>query len=369
MEATATPRECKRWSLKRGDVLFTKDSESPKEIGIAAYVADSMPNVLCGYHLAMARPRDGLLVGQYLTEALGSQASRKELARVANGTTRFGLTLNAIRSLPILLPPLSEQRAIAAVLDAVDEAIKCTEALIRATESLREALLNELLTQGVPGWHTKWNEVPSLGTVPASWAILRLGDTGTWLSGGTPSRACSHYWSGNLPWVSPKDMKGRELYDAREHISEEGARAGSRVAPEESIFVVVRGMILAHSFPMAVARVATAFNQDIRALVCHDELLPDFVLAALQHQKPRILQLPSPSTHGTMRLATEDLFGIPVPVPPASEQLAISTVLGRVDGAIDCIRTERDALLSSRARVADVLLTGRVKAARRIASG
>ena len=100
MKATATPKECTRWSLQQGDVLFTKDSETPEEIGFAAYVADSMSNVLCGYHLAMARPRDGLLIGRYLTEALGSQASRRELARLANGTTRFGLTLSAIRSLP-----------------------------------------------------------------------------------------------------------------------------------------------------------------------------------------------------------------------------------------------------------------------------
>ena len=103
MEATATAKEHKRWSLKRGDVLFTKDSETPDEIGIAAYVTDTMPNVLCGYHLGMARPRPTVVEGQFLAEALGSQASRREFARVANGITRFGLTLDATRSLPILL--------------------------------------------------------------------------------------------------------------------------------------------------------------------------------------------------------------------------------------------------------------------------
>ena len=60
------------------------------------------------------------------------------------------------RSLPILLPPLPEQRAIAAVLDAIDGAIERTEAVIAATERLRDALLHELLTRGVPGWHSEW---------------------------------------------------------------------------------------------------------------------------------------------------------------------------------------------------------------------
>ena len=68
------------------------------------------------------------------------------------------------------------QRAIAAVLDAIDDAIEGTEALIAATEQLRDSLLHELLTRGVPGWHTAWKEVPGLGPIPADWEVVRLGD-------------------------------------------------------------------------------------------------------------------------------------------------------------------------------------------------
>ena len=102
--------------------------------------------------------------------------SGRQFARIANGVTRFGLTLAATRSLPILLPPLSEQRAIAAVLDSIDEAIERTEAVIAATERLRDALLHELLTRGVRGWHSAWKDAPGLGTIPASWAVVRLGE-------------------------------------------------------------------------------------------------------------------------------------------------------------------------------------------------
>ena len=74
------------------------------------------------------------------------------------------------------LPPLKEQRAIAAVLDSIDEVIERTEAVIAATERLRDALLHELLTRGVPGWHSEWKEAPGLGTIPASWEVVRLGE-------------------------------------------------------------------------------------------------------------------------------------------------------------------------------------------------
>ena len=90
------------------------------------------------------------------------------LERVTQGNTFQAIGGEALRSLPILLPPLSEQQAIAAVLDSIDEAIERTEAVITATERVRDALLHELLTRGVPGWHTQWKDVPGIGTVPAA---------------------------------------------------------------------------------------------------------------------------------------------------------------------------------------------------------
>ena len=73
-------------------------------------------------------------------------------------------------------PPLDEQRGIAAVLDAIDDAIERSEAVIAATEELRRSLLHELLSRGVPGRHSEWREVRGLGVVPACWEVVRLGE-------------------------------------------------------------------------------------------------------------------------------------------------------------------------------------------------
>ena len=98
------------------------------------------------------------------------------LQQRSRGTTIQGVSREDIDSLPILLPPLPEQRAIAAVLDSIDDAVERTEAVIAATEQLRESLLHQLFIRGVPGWHTEWKDVPGLGTIPAGWEVVRLGE-------------------------------------------------------------------------------------------------------------------------------------------------------------------------------------------------
>ncbi|MYE06312.1 MAG: hypothetical protein F4Y04_03675, partial [Chloroflexi bacterium] len=98
------------------------------------------------------------------------------LERLAQGSTFDAIGGSELNSLTLLLPPITEQRAIAAVLDSIDEAIERTEEVIAATERLRDALLHDLLTRGLPGLHTEWKEVRGLGTIPASWDVVRLGD-------------------------------------------------------------------------------------------------------------------------------------------------------------------------------------------------
>lgn len=101
---------------------------------------------------------------------------KRELERRAASSTFAEISRDNVRSLPVLLPPVAEQRAIADVLDSIDEAIERTEAVIAATETLRDSLLHELLTRGVPGWHSECKNVPGIGAIPADWEVVRLGE-------------------------------------------------------------------------------------------------------------------------------------------------------------------------------------------------
>jgi len=141
MTATASDKQIRQFALRAGDVLITKDSETPDDIGVPAYVTTSLPGVLCGYHLAVLRPRPAIIDGRYLYWAVAAEPTRRQFDASAFGITRFGLRQDAIANATVPLPNLTQQRAIADFLDAetdrLDELIKAKQRMI---DLLRERL-------------------------------------------------------------------------------------------------------------------------------------------------------------------------------------------------------------------------------------
>lgn len=282
------------------------------------------------------------------------------LALLSPGTTVSGLRLEALRALPVLLPPLAEQRKIAEVLCSVDDAIERTEAVIEQVRRAKQGLAQQLLTRGLPGRHTRFKQT-EVGEIPEEWEVVPLGDCGRWMSGGTPSRAQARYWQGDIPWVSPKDMKALWLEDSEEHISPEAQEAGAPLVEPGTILMVVRGMILAHSFPVGILKRSAAFNQDVKALSCRGGLNPEFLVQVLSLRAAEFLTLVDAATHGTKRLPTEALQSVRIAVPPLEEQKIIAAALKHCD---DRVIREGEALRDLRrlkSALMHVLLTGQVR--------
>ena len=140
LAATATEREITRCSLNVGDVIITKDSEKYDDIGVPALIREEIPNLVCGYHLAILRPLSQVLEGAYLFYALGIAAVQHQFHSIANGVTRFGLPKNDIGNVKIPLPPLPEQRAIAHVLGTLDDKIEQNRRMNETLEAMARAL-------------------------------------------------------------------------------------------------------------------------------------------------------------------------------------------------------------------------------------
>lgn len=155
------------------------------------------------------------------------------------------------------------------------------------------------------------------------------------LSGGTPSKANHSYWTGDIPWVSCKDMKMERLSDAEDHLSHEGVKNGTRMVQPGTVLIVVRGMILAKEFPVALAKRPLAFNQDLKALKCAPCLDDQFLFYWLKSMTYDILGIADEAAHGTKRLQTDRLQKLEIGVPPKRVQTGIVSVLSAYDDLIE----------------------------------
>lgn len=153
MVATATTEQVKRLSLKLGDVLITKDSETPDDIGVPALVSDNLEGVVCGYHLALIRPYKDFVVGSYIAWLLSSGYVKVYFETTAVGMTRYGLGKYAIENLLLPAPTVDEQHAIDAFLDReitrIDTLIAKTDQSITLLRERREVLITEVVTGAV----------------------------------------------------------------------------------------------------------------------------------------------------------------------------------------------------------------------------
>ncbi len=141
-----------------------------------------------------------------------------------------GLNRNHLHLIPVLIPPLPEQRSIAEVLGALDDKIELNRRMNQTLESMARAVFREM-TKDI-------NEQGS---------ILEFANL---LSGGTPSTAEESYWNGNIEWVSAKDVSNADgvfLLDTEKKITQAGVdNSATKLLPAKTVIVTARGTVGAH---------------------------------------------------------------------------------------------------------------------------
>ncbi|MCP9173664.1 MULTISPECIES: restriction endonuclease subunit S [Acinetobacter calcoaceticus/baumannii complex] len=146
MKATAKKAEIEKYRLKKGDVIITKDSETPGDIAIPALVSEDLNGVVCGYHLAIIRPKSELIDGAFLNYLFSMQKTRYYFFTLATGATRFGLSIGAINKAHFRIPNISEQQKIAEILFLVDQETETLQKKLDCLKQEKKALMQQLLT-------------------------------------------------------------------------------------------------------------------------------------------------------------------------------------------------------------------------------
>lgn len=158
MCATATAGEIARLTLNAGDVIITKDSETPDDIAVPAWVPETLPGVVCAYHLGLLRPEPGRIDGEFLFRAIGSARIAEQFHVLATGVTRFALSKHDVKNAVIPLPPVDEQKIIcswiAGECKPLEDAIQRAEEEIKLIREYRDRQIADVVTGQVDvrGW-------------------------------------------------------------------------------------------------------------------------------------------------------------------------------------------------------------------------
>lgn len=343
MRASATPDEICQFRVAVGDVLITKDSEAWNDIGVPALVEYAAPDLLCGYHLAMLRPR-ALMSGAYLFRALQCQLVAYQFHVKANGVTRFGLTHGAIKSVIVPLPPLDEQQAIVRYLDAIDRRvrryIRAKQRLLALLREQKQAIIHQAVTRGLDASALlKPSGVAWLGEVPAHWEQTRLKFVAEVQTGLTLGK---HHTTDDLverPYLRVANVQSGFLdlttittirIPEREAKSCE-LRPGDVLMTEGGdIDKLGRGYIWQGEIPGCLHQ-----NHVFAVRVDISRLLPEFLVALMSSMHGRsYFQLTAKQTTNLASTNATTLKAFPLILPPVDEQAAI---LGGVEWEIKAL--------------------------------
>ncbi len=173
---------------------------------------------------------------------------------------------------------------------------------------------------------------------PVSWGLSKLADVGEWKGGGTPSKANPAYWKGEIPWVSPKDMKSDIIRFSEDSINEIAlSESSASLIPAGAILVVTRSGILRHTLPLAVAGRNLAINQDLKAITVRPGIEDSYVFQYMKSNSQDILDSCMKSGTTVESIETSQLKDFPIPLPPLPEQKKIAEILSGIDRLISLI--------------------------------
>ena len=330
------PGERNRRLLKKGDLLLEKSGGGDLQPVGVVMLYDNDAEAVCSNFVARmpvsARCDSSYLM--YLHSHL--YAIRLNVRSIKQTTGIQNLDSSSYLGEPVSFPPLPEQAAIVRFLDHANRRIRryirSKQKLITLLEEQKQALIHRAVTRGLdPNVRLKPSGAEWLGDVPEHWEVRRLKYAISFTGGGTPSKAAATFWSGHIPWVSPKDMTRAQLNDTADHITNDAvaASATSIVAPG-AVLIVVRSGILRRTIPVAINTVPMALNQDMKALRPKDGIAKsEYLLVLIQGNESFLLR--EWTKHGATVESIEHGFlaNSRVPLPPLPEQADIVRFLDR----------------------------------------
>ena len=293
--------------IKKGDIIICTSSGSKNLVGKAAQASCDLAMTF-GAFCKLIRAKD--IEKRYLAHYFSSPKYRHTIAALSGGVNINNLRNEHIDDLTIYLPPLETQKKIADVLDKAKSLIDLRKKQIEKMDLLIKSKFIEMFGDPV--------------TNPKGWErteIVRICEKIA--GGGTPSKSQPDYYTGKIPWVTPKDMKKTLINDSIDHITEEAINNSStKIIPKGSLLMVIRSGILKKTLPIAITIVPVSINQDMKAFIVNAKVNVWFLYYTLKILEPVLLSKVRGVTADNIEFDVIKNLRIPLPPLPLQSQFA-----------------------------------------------
>ena len=300
--------------------------------------------------------KPGLLDNTFLRYVLQTVYVQGQLLARGSGTTVIGIKQSELRKVLLPVPSLSEQRAIAAILSALDDKIELNRQMNKTLEEMAQAIFKEWFVDFGP-FRDGGMQDSELGLIPAGWQVGRFTGIANILSGGTPKTSVHEYWNGEIPFFSPKDASDSYyVLDTEKHVTVDGLRnCNSNLYDPDTIFISARGTV----GKVALAGYPMAMNQSCYALrgksgVNQYYLFFQTLLAVEQLKKNA-----SGAVFDAIVVSTFD--SIPVVIPPVDCIEKFRIVVSSLMGMLFNNQCENNTLAAIRDTLLPKLMSGEIR--------
>lgn len=320
----------------------------------------------------------------FIAYQLQSLSSRDWIIQHATGTTMASLNQEVIGRIPIVLPPIDEQRRIAHILGALDDKIKLNRQLNATLEQLARSLFQSWFVDFDPvrakasgepeesicrrlGLTSKLLalfpvafESSAMGNIPAGWKVTSIGEAVDVVGGGTPSTAIEEYWQkGTYHWATPKDLSGLNspmLLDTDRKITEKGVRnISSGLLPRDTVLLSSRAPV----GYLAISAVPIAINQGFIALRCNGPITPYYAYMWCLDNMEAIKSRASGTTF--LEISKKSFRPMPVLIPDKQIMLEFTALVELLFNQIEEGAKEAVTLANLRDELLPKLLSGQIK--------
>ncbi len=326
----ADSKERLLYNLKKSDVLFIRSSVKKEAVGQTIVVLEDLQNTTYSVFLTRFREKNNVLNMLFKKYCFNTRYFRKKLLSRSTTNANTNINQECLSALPLTLPTQPEQQKIAQFLTTIDTKIEQLTQKKSLLEQYKTSVSQKLFDNSPSHCHSviRFQNKIDDRNYP-NWVEKKLADVADIVSGGTPKTSKKEYWSGDIPWFTPTELKSKYIKKSQRSITALGlAQSSAKILPKGTILLSTRATI----GEMSIALKKCSTNQGFQSIVVHHDYNNEFIYYLILMNKKILMRRASGSTF--LEINKKEISNIKFLFPSLPEQQKIAQFLSSIDDKI-----------------------------------